>query len=90
MNISISALEKKVKALAAELANNGCQIEEVEAVRMGSFGPSYVELRLTNSAGYWVSLNILANGYGATSKRHISTSNGWRDAKSKIKSIVNS
>jgi len=88
MNISIASLEQKVNAFANQLKSQGFEITEIDTVRLGSYGPSYVTLMIENQSGIPYFFKILANGYHATGSE-ITTVDGWKSAKSEIISRIN-
>ena len=88
MVLSITLLEKRVKALKETLEAQGFEVD-MEVNKMGQHSPSNITLQVEHPENGYSYFRILANGYGANFDTEISTANGWKDAKKQILTKLN-
>lgn len=88
MVLSITLLEKRVKALKETLEAQGFKVD-VEVNKMGKHSPSNITLEIEHPENGYSYFRILANGYGANFATEISTANGWKAAKKEILTKLN-
>ena len=88
MVLSITLLEKRVKALKETLEAQGFDVE-MEVNKLGQHSPSNITLEVGHPEKGYCLFKILANGYGANFATEISTADGWKTAKKEILTKIN-